>query len=65
VIRRLAAAVTGPRARWVTIGVWVLLGVAGFAARTQIGEVTAAGQNSFLPAHAESTRAVDALQSNF
>ena len=42
-----------------------MLGVAGFAARTQIGEVTAAGQNSFLPAHAESTRAVDALQSNF
>ncbi len=59
------AAVTGPRGRWVTIGVWVLLGIAGFVARGQIGEVTAAGQNSYLPAHAESTRAVDALQSDF
>lgn len=62
---RLVAAVTGPRGRWVAIGAWVALGIAGFAARAQIGEVTAAGQSSYLPAHAESTRAVDALQSDF
>jgi RND superfamily putative drug exporter len=49
----------------VTIGVWVALALAGLVGRTQIGEVTAAGQSSYLPAHAESTRAVDALQSNF
>jgi RND superfamily putative drug exporter len=62
---RLAAAVTGPRGRWVTLGVWVLLGVAGFVGRTHIGEVTAAGQSSYLPAHAESTRAVSVLQRDF
>jgi len=61
----VAAAVTGPRGRWLTVAVWIVLGIAGFAARTQIGEVTAAGQNSYLPAHAESTRALDALQRNF
>jgi RND superfamily putative drug exporter len=61
-IGRLAAAVTGPRGRLVTIAVWVLLGVAGFLARSHIDDVTAAGQSSFLPKNAESTRALDVLQ---
>ena len=64
-VARLAAAVTGPRGRWVTIGVWLVLGACGLVARTQIGEVTSAGQSSFLPANAESTRAVDLLQRDF
>jgi RND superfamily putative drug exporter len=63
--QRLAAAITGPRGRWLTLGVWVLLGVAGLLGRTHIGEVTAAGQASYLPAHAESTRAVNVLQRDF
>ncbi|HEY6550228.1 MAG TPA: MMPL family transporter [Solirubrobacterales bacterium] len=62
---RLAAAVTGPRGRWLTLGVWVLLGIAGFVGRSHIGEVTAAGQASYLPADAESTRAVNVLQRDF
>ena len=61
----LVAAVTGPRGRWLTIGIWIALGVAGLLGRAQIGEVTAAGQSSYLPSHAESTRAVDALQRDF
>jgi putative drug exporter of the RND superfamily len=61
VIAALAAAVTGPRGRWVTIAVWVALGIAGFVGRSHIGDVTAAGQTSFLPANAESTRALQAL----
>ena len=43
------------------VAAWLVLGVAGLLARTQIDDVTAAGQSSFLPADAESTRAVDAL----
>jgi RND superfamily putative drug exporter len=59
---RIAAAVTGPRGRWVTIAVWVALGAAGWIGHSKIGGVTAAGQASFLPADSESTRAIEALQ---
>ena len=61
-IGRVAAAVTGPRGRWVVIAVWLLIGVAGFLGRSHIDDVTAAGQSSFLPKNAESTRALDVLQ---
>ena len=63
--KRLAACVTGPRGRWLTVAVWVALGIAGFVGRTQINDVTAAGQSSYLPAHAESTRAVALLGRDF
>ncbi|MGD9735648.1 MAG: MMPL family transporter [Solirubrobacterales bacterium] len=63
-IAALAAAVTGRRGRWLTIAIWVALGVGGYVARSHIGEVTAAGQSSFLPKDSESTRALEALQSS-
>jgi RND superfamily putative drug exporter len=63
--RRLADAVTGPRGRWLTIAAWLALGVAGFLGRTQIDDVTAAGESSFLPANSEATRALASLQHNF
>ena len=52
---------TGPRGRWVTIAVWVAIGVGGYVARSHIGEVTAAGQSSFLPKGAESIQAIEVL----
>ncbi len=55
----------GPRGRWLTIAIWVVIAIAGFVGRSQIEEVTAAGQSSFLPAHAESTRVVDVLQREY
>lgn len=58
----MAAAVTGRRGRWVTIATWLVLAVAGLLAHRHIADVTAAGQTSFLPADAESTRAVEALR---
>jgi RND superfamily putative drug exporter len=54
--------ITGPRGRWLAVAAWLLLGAAGLLAHTNISNVTAAGQSSFLPADAESTRAVEALQ---
>jgi RND superfamily putative drug exporter len=63
-IGAFAEAVTGPRGRLLTIAVWVLLGLAGFLGRAHIDDVTAAGQSSFLPADAESTRALDVLEND-
>ena len=45
-----------------TISVWVLIGLAGLLGRSHIDDVTAAGQSSFLPANAESTRALNLLE---
>jgi putative drug exporter of the RND superfamily len=64
-IKRLAAAVTGRRGRWLVVGAWALLGIGGFFAHARLGDVTTAGQSSFLPAHAESTRVVTALQQGY
>ena len=64
-VQRFAASVTGPRGRWVIVAVWIMLGIAGFVARTQIDEVTATGQGSYLPAHAESTQVVKLMQRDF
>ena len=61
-IARLAAAVTGRRGRWLTIAAWLAIGIAGYLAHARIGDVTAAGQASFLPADAESTRALATLR---
>jgi putative drug exporter of the RND superfamily len=62
VLSALAAAVTGRRGRWLTIAIWITVGVGGWIARSHIAGITAAGQASFLPKHSEATRAQEALQ---
>jgi putative drug exporter of the RND superfamily len=64
-IRKLARAVTGPRGRWATIAVWIALVVGGLIARAHIDDATSAGQSSFLPSGAQSTRAADLLQRDY
>jgi putative drug exporter of the RND superfamily len=64
-LQRSVAAVTGARGRWVALGAWVALGLAGYFAHAHLGDVTAAGQSSFLPSNSESTRVVNALQRNY
>jgi RND superfamily putative drug exporter len=61
VIAALAAAVTGPRGRWVTIAVWIALAIGGYVGRSHLGSVSAAGQSSFLPKGAESIQALEVL----
>ena len=60
--RALAAAVTGPRGRWVTIARLGRDRRRRLLGRSHIDDVTAAGQSSFLPKDAESTRALEALE---
>ncbi|OJU86082.1 MAG: hypothetical protein BGO11_04675 [Solirubrobacterales bacterium 70-9] len=60
-IAALAAAVTGPRGRWVTIATWIAIAVGGYVCRSHIGDVAAAGQSAFLPKGAESVQALDEL----
>jgi len=60
-VPRWAQFVTDPRGRFAVIAVFVPLLVAGWIARSHLDEVTSAGQSSFLPASAESTRVVDEL----
>jgi RND superfamily putative drug exporter len=62
---QLVNAVTGSRGRWVTIAVWVVLAAGGVVLHGHLGDVTAAGQSSFLPAHSQSTRVVSLLKSDF
>jgi RND superfamily putative drug exporter len=64
-IKRLAGAVTGSRGRWAAIAIWVLLGVGGFIAHAHLGDVTTAGENSFLPRKSSSTQVVDVLQRSY
>jgi RND superfamily putative drug exporter len=64
-LKAVATAVTGPRGRWLAVATWILLGVAGFFGHAHLGDVTAAGQSSYLPANAESTRVVDVLQRSY
>ncbi len=64
-LERLAAVIASPRGRWLAVLVWVPLGLAGLFAHAHLGDVTAAGQSSYLPSNSESTRVVEALQRNY
>jgi putative drug exporter of the RND superfamily len=64
-LQRSVAAATGPRGRWAVPLAWIALAVGGFLAHAHLGDVTAAGQASFLPSNSESTRVVDALQRGY
>ncbi len=61
----LAQAVTGRVGRWIAIAVWIPLAIAGVVLHSHLDQVTAAGQSSFLPAHAESTEVVKLLEGQF
>ena len=62
---RVTDAITGPRGRWATIGVWVVLAAVGVVLHGRLDQVTSAGQASFLPAHSQSTKVVAVLKSKF
>ncbi len=57
--------VTGRRGRFVVILVWVVAAAVGLEGYRRLGDVTAAGQASFLPRKSQSTRTVATLGSRF
>jgi putative drug exporter of the RND superfamily len=57
--------VTGRRGRFVVIALWVVAAAVGFEGYHRLGDVTAAGQASFLPRKSQSTRTVATLGSRF
>lgn len=48
-----------------TITVWVVLAAVGVVLHNHLGDVTSAGQTSFLPAHSQSTRVASLTKSDF
>lgn len=56
---------TGRRGRLAVVAVWVPLAVVGFVGRSHLGDVTAAGQSSFVPADSQSTSVLNDLNDDF
>jgi RND superfamily putative drug exporter len=57
-LRRLASVVTGRRAKWVVLAVWIVAVFVLTPVGSKLGDVTTDDTESFLPASAESTEVV-------
>jgi putative drug exporter of the RND superfamily len=64
-VRRLASLVTGRRAKWVVLAVWVVAVFAVFPLGSKLTDKTSDDTQSFLPASAESTEVVRKLDEDF
>jgi RND superfamily putative drug exporter len=64
-VRKLASVVTGRRAKWVILVVWLLALVITQPIGSKLGDVTTDDTESFLPASAESTEVVRRLDRDF
>jgi len=64
-MRRFASVVTGRRAKWVVIGLWVLLVVVLAPLGSKLADQTDDRTESFLPKGAESTKVVKLLNERF
>ena len=64
-MRRFAAIVTGRRAKWVVLALWVVLAFAMSPLGAKLQDETQDDTASFLPESAESTKVVEALDEDF
>jgi RND superfamily putative drug exporter len=64
-VRRLASLVTGRRAKWVVLAVWIVAVFAAFPLGSKLTDKTSDDTQSFLPASAESTEVVRKLDEDF
>jgi RND superfamily putative drug exporter len=59
--RQIAGKLTSPVTKWVVAGVWIVIAVAGWSFGGKLSQVTDDQASSWLPASAESTKALDKL----
>jgi RND superfamily putative drug exporter len=59
--RQIAGRLTGPVTKWFVLAVWVLLAIGSSALASKLADVQNNEASSWLPASAESTRALDKL----
>jgi putative drug exporter of the RND superfamily len=59
--RQIAGKLTGPVTKWVVAGLWILIAVVGWTFGSKLTQVTDDQASSWVPASAESTKALDKL----
>jgi putative drug exporter of the RND superfamily len=64
-LRRFASIVTGRRAKWVVLIVWLIAVAAAFPLGSKLSKKTTDSTESFLPSSAESTEVVRRLEHDF
>jgi RND superfamily putative drug exporter len=64
-LRRFASIVTGRRAKWVVLAVWLVVVFAAFPLGSKLSDQTTDSTESFLPSSAESTEVVRKLEHDF
>ena len=64
-MNRLWTRAAGPRAKWVIVGVWLVVALRLGALQPRLQEATVNDQSAFLPAAAESTRVLELLEERF
>ncbi|MDI2126159.1 MMPL family transporter [Yinghuangia seranimata] len=65
VAARYAAVVAGRRSKWAVLALWVLLIAVGGSLAAKLGEVQDNDPQTWLPADAQSTRAIDVAERHF
>src|SRR5215218_8461125 len=59
--RQIAGTLTSPVTKWIVAGLWIVIAAVGWTFGSKLTQVTDDQASSWVPASAESTRALDKL----
>src|SRR5689334_9672390 len=62
---RYAGFIAGRRSKWIVLALWALLIAVGGSLASELGSVQNNEQQTWLPAHAQSTRAIKVAEQHF